>query len=82
VIALRSCHDGRVTHATALDPTRCPLCGQANECANQVELATGVKQSSCWCTQLTFDPVLFDRLPEAARRKICICPACQRSGGR
>jgi hypothetical protein len=59
-----------------LDTTRCPLCGQANRCAMEVERATGEKQPPCWCTQQKFDPDLLARLPESMRRKACICPAC------
>ena len=59
-----------------VDPTRCPLCGQSNQCAGQVERSTGVAQPPCWCTQATFDAELLARVPLAARRQACICPAC------
>ncbi len=59
-----------------LDPTRCPLCGQPNQCAGQVERATGVQQPACWCTQREFSEELLQRVPAALRRKACICPAC------
>lgn len=65
--------------ADRLDPTRCPLCGQANQCANEIERATGVSQPSCWCTQVTFDAALLARVPVAAQRQACICPACAAS---
>jgi hypothetical protein len=60
----------------SLDTTRCPLCGQPNQCAGQVERATGVQQPPCWCTQREFSQELLQRVPEALRRKVCICPAC------
>ncbi|WP_114973639.1 cysteine-rich CWC family protein [Rhodoferax ferrireducens] len=61
------------------DPTVCPLCGQSNQCAGQVERATGVKQPPCWCTQATFGAELLARVPEPARRLACICAACART---
>ena len=58
------------------DPTVCPLCGQSNQCAGQVERTTGVKQPPCWCTQSSFGAELLARVPESARRMACICAAC------
>jgi len=59
-----------------VDPTLCPLCGQTNQCAGQVERTTGVKQPPCWCNQATFGAELLARVPESARRKACICASC------
>jgi hypothetical protein len=42
----------------------------------EIERATGVKQPPCWCSQVTFEASLLSRLPEHARGKACICPAC------
>lgn len=58
------------------DPTRCPLCGQPNRCANEVERETGEPQPPCWCTQADFGADLLARVPVEARRKACICSAC------
>jgi hypothetical protein len=63
-----------------VDPTRCPLCGQSNQCAGQVERSTGIKQPSCWCNTVTFDADLLARVPQAARRQACICIACAQAG--
>jgi hypothetical protein len=60
----------------AVDPTRCPLCGKPNQCAMEVEHATGVKQPPCWCTQVKFDAELLSSVPEEARSVACICAAC------
>lgn len=60
-----------------MDPTLCPLCGQPNRCAMEVERDTGVKQPPCWCTQVDFGPQLLARVPATARRTACICAACQ-----
>lgn len=59
-----------------IDPTRCPLCGQSNQCAGQLERVTGIPQSPCWCNHATFGPELLARVPEHARRQACICAAC------
>jgi len=59
-----------------LDPTRCPICGQANRCAMEVERETGVKQGACWCTGVDFSADLLAQVPASARRQACICAAC------
>ena len=61
---------------TSLEPSRCPLCGQANQCAMEVERATGIEQPPCWCTQANFSKELLERLPAEARGQACICAAC------
>jgi hypothetical protein len=58
------------------DPSRCPLCGEANRCAMEVERETGVKQGPCWCTGVRFDDALLARVPPQARGQACICQAC------
>jgi hypothetical protein len=63
---------------SALEPTRCPLCGQVNQCAMEAERTSGVKQPPCWCTDLKFDRELLEQLPDQALGKTCICPACAR----
>lgn len=59
-----------------VDPARCPLCGTVNQCAQEIERATGVKQPPCWCTEVRFEAELLSRVPEHARRMACICRAC------
>lgn len=58
------------------DARSCPLCGQPNQCAMELERATGIKQPPCWCSQATFDTELLERIPEGARGKACLCAAC------
>jgi hypothetical protein len=60
----------------AINPILCPLCGQANQCAMEVELATGIKQAPCWCSQTSFAAELLDKVPPEARGKACICSVC------
>lgn len=58
------------------DPASCPLCGQANRCAMEVQRETGQPQPPCWCTQVDFGADLLARVPPEAQRRACICPAC------
>ena len=70
-------------NAPVLDPTVCPVCGQPNRCAMEVERETGVAQGPCWCTQVDFSRELLEGLPAEARGKACICQACaSRDAGR
>ena len=62
--------------ALPVDPNLCPLCGQLNECAMEVERTTGVKQPPCWCSQAKFEATLLSRIPEHVRGKACLCSAC------
>ena len=59
---------------------RCPLCGEPNRCAMEIERETGQKQPPCWCTQVDFSADLLARIPQEARRKACICQACAQRG--
>lgn len=60
------------------DPSRCPLCGQANHCLN-----LGAQDSArrCWCYDpaLRFPPALLARVAPPLRGKACICQACARA---
>ena len=58
------------------DPVQCPLCGQPNRCAMEVEKETGRKQPPCWCTGVTFEPSTLALIPPASRGLACICGAC------
>lgn len=59
-----------------LPADRCPLCGQANQCA----IMAGQAPESCWCMQAPVSPLALARLPEQARGKACICPRCAAGG--
>lgn len=67
------------TATPAIDPRRCPLCGQPNACANETARATGQAQPPCWCTTVDFTPELLARVPPQARRQACICETCARA---
>ncbi len=56
----------------AIDPSRCPLCGGPNACA----LAGPGAAQPCWCVGQTFAADVLAAVPEAARRRACICRAC------
>ena len=59
---------------------RCPLCGQANTCAMEIERASGVQQPPCWCLGVIFGPEVLARVPADARNSACICVACATAG--
>ncbi len=63
-------------HPPSVDPTRCPLCGQDNRCAMEVERATGQAQPPCWCLGARFTPELLERIPAASRGRACLCARC------
>jgi len=62
--------------APEIDPARCPLCGEPNRCAMEIERATGQKQGPCWCVSATFSPELLERVPAAGAGQACICARC------
>jgi Cysteine-rich CWC len=57
----------------------CPLCGQENLCAMVLERDTGLKQTPCWCTAVTFEADLLARVPAEKRNLACICAKCAQS---
>lgn len=56
----------------AIDTSRCPLCGQPNQCA----ISAGLPPESCWCMQTPVSQDALAQLPDEARGKACICPVC------
>ena len=60
----------------AIDPCRCPLCGQPNACAMATPKIEAEATAPCWCTLVPFSADLLKQVPEAARNKACICAAC------
>ncbi len=59
-----------------VDAGCCPLCGQPNRCAMEIERASGVAQAPCWCTNVDFTSELLARVPPVAQGAACICAAC------
>jgi hypothetical protein len=59
-----------------LDATRCPLCGEANRCAIELERETGQPQGPCWCMRTPIAPKALARIPAEARGLACICARC------
>ncbi|AYC33954.1 hypothetical protein D3880_17000 [Pseudomonas cavernae] len=58
---------------TAVDPSRCPLCGQSNTCT----LADPASATQpCWCFTAKVDPAALERVPAAQRQRACLCPRC------
>ena len=67
---------GQPAPADAVDPTRCPLCGASNQCVMAGSPGAGDPALPCWCTQVTIERAQLARIPEAARNRACLCPAC------
>ncbi|WKB50649.1 cysteine-rich CWC family protein [Eleftheria terrae] len=73
-----------MTAEAEIDTTRCPLCGASNRCVMAASPGAGDPGLPCWCTTVQFDPAQLARVPEAARKLACLCPACavrQAAGG-
>ncbi len=62
--------------ARAADPTQCPLCGQPNRCAMELQKETGVEQGPCWCTTAVFAADLLERIDPVVQGKACVCAKC------
>ncbi|MEI8029322.1 MAG: cysteine-rich CWC family protein [Comamonadaceae bacterium] len=60
----------------AVDATRCPVCGQVNQCAIEEKRVSAVPQPPCWCTHVNFDSKLLSTIPKESRGKACLCPVC------
>ena len=58
------------------DPSRCPLCGEPNRCAMEIERETGQPQGPCWCVGTTFSAELLGSVPAASAGLACICARC------
>ena len=63
-----------------VDPSICPVCGQPNLCAMEVQKATGLQQKACWCTHVDFSRELLARIPPELQGLSCICARCAQSG--
>ncbi len=65
-----------IPNAPEIDPARCPLCGEPNRCAMELERETGQPQGPCWCVGATFSPELLQQVPVASAGEACICARC------
>jgi len=54
----------------SIDPERCPLCGQPNQCG----VAAGKR--TCWCFSPPFPPEILERIPGPTRDLACVCEVC------
>ena len=63
-----------------IDPSKCPICGEPNQCAQAIAKATGKPPEACWCMTAPFSEKLsaelLDRVPVEAQNKVCICSKC------
>ena len=66
--------------AETLDPSRCPLCGEANGCGLAAEgaeaRASGGAKVPCWCAEVEVARGVLDRLSVAAKGRACVCARC------
>lgn len=53
-----------------IDPHRCPICGNANDCAMARFEAT------CWCLEIVMAPGVLERIPPEAQGTACVCRSC------
>lgn len=56
-----------------LPEPRCPLCGEANDCA---PARTGSFDGPCWCREVVITPATLARVPEPQRNRACLCKRC------
>ena len=58
---------------TPSETSRCPLCGDANEC----QLCTpNAYKGPCWCARVEIPEALLAQVPADSRNKTCICREC------
>jgi hypothetical protein len=57
-----------------VDPMRCPLCGNANECGMANDAG------KCWCFTAIISEKVLARVPEGSRNVACICANCAKQG--
>ena len=55
------------------NPTRCPLCGGANDCQL---CSPATHKGACWCAHIEMPEALLARVPENFRQRACICHPC------
>jgi len=56
-----------------IDPTKCPLCGEPNNC----QLCTNqLYKGPCWCESVTIPKELLAKVPTESKNAACICRNC------
>ncbi|WP_339412266.1 cysteine-rich CWC family protein [Pseudomonas sp. EA_35y_Pfl2_R5] len=55
------------------DSSRCPCCGQLNQCA---QAGADAPVSDCWCFSVPIDAAQLAKLPPEQRNRSCLCPRC------
>ena len=53
-----------------IEPCRCPLCGQPNDCGIVAGAAT------CWCCETAIPAEVLEKIPPEARGIACVCKTC------
>jgi hypothetical protein len=57
-----------------IDPAKCPLCGENNDCQNIC--GDPEPNKNCWCKEVKFPKQLLDAVPVETKNKVCICQRC------
>lgn len=60
-----------------IDPARCPLCGQPNQCPR---VADHTYKGPCWCAEERISAELLSLVPDAMKNRACLCRECIRKG--
>ena len=58
---------------SSINPARCPLCGEPNDCRLCSPLA---RPGPCWCVAEQFPAELLELVPEPLVNRACICRSC------
>lgn len=63
-------------NSAAMDPSRCPLCGQPNACGAEAARCSGEPCTDCWCMTVAIPAALRAQVPAEAQGLACICRNC------
>jgi len=56
-----------------IDPARCPLCSEPNDCRL---CTTAAYKGPCWCESVNVPTKLLERIPAEAQNRACLCRNC------
>jgi len=59
-----------VPMASEIDPSKCPTCGEPNQCG----LSQG--KTECWCFSALISDAALESIPSQAKNLACICARC------
>ena len=65
-----------MTHT--LDSSKCPVCGEPNQCSLSSLSNPATATQPCWCFSAEIAPEASEQIPDDALNKACICQRCAR----